>query len=325
MPPWSIGIKSRHLYSFGDTPDHLDLLPQGLGMTALARLGYIRLVPLPEAGGRRPTFWEILHAMEIDVEAAGWPGGPAASLAVGVDDPRVSYRLEKILGAPPDPPLESYTPMAAILRSSIAADLSAREAAEKRVLEHAGGAGTRLNAVRLPGLGTVSRHFLRYHLAGEFGDVTPEETALFGAVLTRYYQFADEVIAGLMAGYAGSAGIDSYVMVVSAYGIEPVSGMERLRRAFLSRGGEATSPPSGTWRGGPDGALLIHGPGVAGGAKLEEVDIRDVLPTTLYVLGLPVSGDLRGRLQRRLFTREHLEFHPVQIVPAYGISATPRL
>jgi hypothetical protein len=243
---------------------------------------------------------------------------------VSVDDPRVTEHLEKILGPAPDPPMASYATKAAILRSAIAADLSARSAARERLRLRDGG-GPRLVAVRLPGLGIVSRRFLRYHLATEFGDVAPQETAIFGRVLAGYYRFLDEIIADLMTRCADLYGQDPDVMVVSAYGIEPESGWGMLMRMFVRGGEETTSRPSGTWRGGPDGALLISGTGVAAGTTLEEADILDVLPTALYVLGLPVGGDLRVQLLRRLFTRAHLESHPVQIVPAYGISAGPRL
>jgi hypothetical protein len=324
MPPWSTGIKGRFLYSFGGATSDVSVLPGGLGMTALVRAGYLRPTPVREAAGRRPPFWEILRAMDVWVEVIDWPGGQPGKDHVRSDDPRVNEHLEKIIGPAPDPPMASYAPKAAILRSAIAADLSARAAARER-FSLRGEAGPRLVAVRFPGLGTVSRRFLRYHLAADFGDVAPREAALFGPVLAGYYRFLDETIADLIARCAEVQGHDPDVMVVSAHGIEPELGWGILIRAFFRGGEEAASRPSGTWRGGPDGALLIHGSGVAAGAKLEEADILDVLPTALYVLGLPVSGDLRGQLLRRLFTREHLESHPVQIVPAYGARSVPRL
>jgi hypothetical protein len=323
MPPWSTGVKDRTLYTMGQAAGALSILPRGLGMTALIRVGYIRQLPLRPEGVGPPAVWDILQAMHVRSRVIGWP---ATRTTVRADDPRVTYRLEKILGPLAEESAASSAPLAGVLRSAIAADLSARQAVEEPDPDAGDGSGSRLVAVRLPGLGTVSRHFLRYHLAAEFGDVTPGEEALFGPVLARYYQFADELIADLEARHAELHGLDADTMVVSAYGIEPVSGWERLGRTLLGRDEDLdVSRPSGTWRTGPDGALLIQGPGVAAGARLEEADILDVLPTALYMLGLPMSDDLGGHLQRRLFTREHLESHPVEIVRGYGIGAAPRL
>ncbi len=49
-------------------------------------------------------------------------------------------------------------------------------------------------------------------------------------------------------------------------------------------------------RHGPDGVLLLYGPGVRPGHRLESSHVLDVFPTVLALLGLPVPADAEGRV-----------------------------
>jgi len=49
-------------------------------------------------------------------------------------------------------------------------------------------------------------------------------------------------------------------------------------------------------RHGPDGVLLLYGPGVRPGHRLERSHVLDVFPTVLALLGLPVPADAEGRV-----------------------------
>jgi hypothetical protein len=50
------------------------------------------------------------------------------------------------------------------------------------------------------------------------------------------------------------------------------------------------------WKHARDGILAVWGPGVARGRDLGVVDIQDVAPTILDLLGLPVADDLDGKV-----------------------------
>lgn len=319
MPPWITGVRGRRtsmLRPAARAATPFGIVPSTLGMPILAGLGLLSSEPPMASEGRRPTLREILDALSIPALVVGWPDSfPDERLpeTISPGDSRVSYRLEKILEPAPDKASAAHTALETLLRQSIATDLSARDAAT-------GGGGKRLLAVRLPGLARVSRAVLRYHLPEEYGDVSPEEVADFGPILTRYYEFLDEMMGELIGGL-GSDGTPLHVMVISAYGIAPSSGWERFIAAVLpslQRQGTAP-PPSGTWSEGPDGILLVHGPGVLPGIRLEDAGLLDVLPTALYLLGSPISDDLKGQLLRRLFERDYLESHPVQIVRGFGV------
>jgi len=110
------------------------------------------------------------------------------------------------------------------------------------------------------------------------------DTAAFDklkGVVHRYYEMQDAMIGELVS----AAGDGALVMVVSDHG-------------FLSRGDRPEHPPdielkAGAWHR-EYGIFLMNGPGVKPGA-LEPVGLYDVMPTLLWLAGLPVADDMRGR------------------------------
>ena len=54
-------------------------------------------------------------------------------------------------------------------------------------------------------------------------------------------------------------------------------------------------------RHGPDGVLLMYGPGIRRGHRLESSHVLDVFPTVLALLGLPVPEDAEGRVLEAAF------------------------
>ncbi|MFQ5576886.1 MAG: hypothetical protein ACE5G8_07855 [Anaerolineae bacterium] len=64
-----------------------------------------------------------------------------------------------------------------------------------------------------------------------------------------------------------------------------------------------------------EGIFAVSGPGVKPGAAEQPAIIEDVMPTTLYALGLPVPDDLDGRVLGACFTAERLARQPVQFQP----------
>jgi len=323
MPPWHSGVRGDRVYSVGFSSSRIGALPRMLGMHALMRFGFGRAAPSRASERLRPTIGEILRGSGIVVEEIGWEPTHAetssseAAVQVSVEAAR---RIGEILGSlPATNSVASWGPAYRRLRrtlvNAITQDLDARDAAQA-VQRAESGAAARVRAIRLPGLAEVSRHFLRYHEPENFGDVTSAERELFGPVLSRYYKFIDEVVGELVA----AAGPRGYILVVSSHGVEPVPEWRRLVRPLVkyARSSRADDPgPSGSWSRGPDGILMIRGPGVVAGARLDSADIMDVVPTALYLLGLPVGRDMGGRLQKRLLHPAFLESHPVLFIPGY--------
>jgi hypothetical protein len=111
------------------------------------------------------------------------------------------------------------------------------------------------------------------------------------------------------------------VLVVSGYGMEPVSFARRLLAP--SRG---TPPPSGTHAGAPDGVVLALGDGVRPGAVVRGASVLDITPTVLYLMGLPVARDMEGRVLTEMLDEEFTRTHPITYIPSYeSLAVTPMI
>ncbi|MBX7223009.1 MAG: alkaline phosphatase family protein [Blastocatellia bacterium] len=68
---------------------------------------------------------------------------------------------------------------------------------------------------------------------------------------------------------------------------------------------------SGTHR--MNGILLVHGPHVRRGARLEKAKILDCAPTILHLLGQPVPEDMDGRVLTEILSDDFMRSHPVSV------------
>ena len=74
---------------------------------------------------------------------------------------------------------------------------------------------------------------------------------------------------------------------------------------------------SGTHARGPDGLLIVAGPGVAHGKPLGKSTILDLAPTLLYHYRLPIGMDMDGHPLTRIFTDEFIAARPLLLIPSY--------
>ena len=115
----------------------------------------------------------------------------------------------------------------------------------------------------------------------------------------------------------GGAGLgpDDVLVVVSAYGMEPVP----LWRRLFSRPGAQRHPRGRSRR--PD-------PGRGGRhparRDLLGASVLDVAPTLLYLSGLPVGRDMEGRVLAEMVEEGYAGAHPVSYIPSYeSLAAHP--
>ena len=62
----------------------------------------------------------------------------------------------------------------------------------------------------------------------------------------------------------------------------------------------------------PYGIFLLHGPGVQGGARIENARIVDVMPTMLHLLGVPLPEGLDGHVLTEALAEPFLSQRPVR-------------
>jgi predicted AlkP superfamily phosphohydrolase/phosphomutase len=90
------------------------------------------------------------------------------------------------------------------------------------------------------------------------------------------------------------------------------SGMEFFSNRMFSR----LDANSGAHR--TNGVFILWGPHARRGQELQNVSIRDIAPTALHLLGLPVPHDMDGRVAAQALDQEFMAHNPVQTTTAEG-------
>ncbi len=63
------------------------------------------------------------------------------------------------------------------------------------------------------------------------------------------------------------------------------------------------------------GILMLYGSGIRKGGQLDPAQIHDVIPTALYLLGLPIPADMDGQVLAEAITAGLLDRRPVEHAP----------
>jgi len=108
--------------------------------------------------------------------------------------------------------------------------------------------------------------------------VSHDERAAGRRVLQRYYEQIDAWLGRMLEHY----GPEDLVVVVSDHGFQVSKHFRKLTGRHDD--GSAT-----------EAILFVRGDGVAPGRGAGEVHVRDITPTVLHWLGLPVAQDMDGR------------------------------
>jgi predicted AlkP superfamily phosphohydrolase/phosphomutase len=69
----------------------------------------------------------------------------------------------------------------------------------------------------------------------------------------------------------------------------------------------------------PEGVIIAKGPAIKKGCHFESAHITDVAPTLLYLMGLPIDGDMDGRLIEEMILDDHLKNHPPKLTDYPGL------
>jgi hypothetical protein len=247
----------------------------------------------PPTSGLRgiKTFWNVASEKGLRVGIVNWwATWPAESVNGYVVSDRAFFKLEK--GGPPD--REVYPP-AAFERVRA---LLPEEADRPRRLDRFSLAAARalrgkdppdLEALYLPGLDIFTMQQIGDAPGADLADLFTRLTAIHA-----YYRFLDDLIGEAAADQGGR---DVLVLVADP---------GRLPRAH----------------GPAEGILAVLG-GPLGTADLGLVSERDLAPTVLHLLGLPVSRELDGRVLEEALAPAFRAQHPLRYVAAYGRRAAP--
>jgi hypothetical protein len=333
--PMQNGVRSAANYRPPGTDAVLSVLPDYCFAQALVRFGFLAEERHTSADLIARPLWRILSDQGVSVGVIGWPlTDPAAPVrgfmisdgfhrltpaemaldrSASVWPPTLLDEARAARGVDPDPDPVSLVSMLGGPPAGgydLASDPApvAADRVHVQLLQSLDTAAVRFLAVRLPGIDAVGHHFLRYAAPFAFGDVSDEERRRLGAVLERYYGFIDALAGRLL----DALGPDDVLLVVSAFGMEPLSPGKRVLERLVGN-----PEISGTHERAPDGFVLAYGGPIQPG-RPPRSSVVDLTPTILYFFGLPVGRDMEGFARTDLFTARFTDARPVTYIPSYG-------
>ena len=325
------GVISTSTYAVGTDLPPLELLPDYCFAQALVFLGFLDESPGSSASLRARPLWSVLSGQGVPVGVVGWPltypvqpvlgflvsdrfhliadlGSYSETLdavypeevwSIGslairqVNDGRIPFTFdssdEEILAfrAPATPIWRDrvYRRISNILRDRFA--------------------DVRFLAVRYRGLDLAGHRFLPATPLIPFSDLANVQGN--AESLEEYYRHMDNEAGEIL----DLLGPDDLFLVVSGFGMEPVSVGKRLFARVIG-----DPDITGTHENAPDGFLLAYGSAVKAG-RLVRGSVVDVAPTVLYYLGVPVARDIDGLARTDIFTSAFTDERPIAFVPSY--------
>ena len=330
--PQKNGVRSAALYRSTRGGDPIRLLPDFCFASRLLRFGVLTEEPLTAASVRARPLWSILSLLGIRVGVVSWPLTYPAPAVRGYVVSDFYLRLAPTLSGLDDPSSLIYPPdleadvvsvvqvssdetqaIAPVGTSGFVPERHQLPGRADRVYDRlaqslACSRPTQVTMVRYQSLDPIGHYFLRYAAPSEFGDVTEEERRRFGQVLENHYSLIDEAIGLAIA----TLGPDDLLLVVSGYGMEPLSFGKRVMEQLVG-----DPEVSGSHEAAPEGFLMAYGASVAQARVLRRASVVDVVPTVLYFLGLPIGHDMDGYARPDPFHPSFTGQRPITFISTY--------
>src|SRR5678816_4160771 len=117
--------------------------------------------------------------------------------------------------------------------------------------------------------------------------VAEADFAFYREVMPRVYQLQDAMLGTLL----DLVGPDTTVVLLSDHGLHS----DHLRPRVQAALDDPHAAMDASWHR-PLGMLVMSGPGIKRGAEVHGANLLDIAPTALTLLGLPVGGDMDGRV-----------------------------
>lgn len=322
--PWRNGVRSAATYQGFLGGRLVDLLPDFCFTHALVSSGLLSETIQTSGALEASPIWTVLGHQGLSSTVIRWPlTFPAVPTngTIVTDEYHRASALTRALAEPGltypttlTAELAGFTPPQVVQSSMEAPDVDpggAPLALDRLYLSIAdavtGRTPTDFVTVRLQGLDTVGHYFLRYAMPQEFGDVSDDEQARFGRVMDQYYAYLDGEVGRVL----DRLGPDDLLLVVSPFGLEPLSVPKRLLERAMGN-----AAMSGTHERAPDGFLLAFGSSVRKG-RFPRGSVVDLTPTLLYFYGLPLGRDMDGFARADIFTPAFSAERPIAYIPTY--------
>lgn len=152
------------------------------------------------------------------------------------------------------------------------------------------------------GLDTVGHAFWRFMEPALFIDVEPEEIEYFGDIIKKYCRFIDEEIGK----YLELVDENTSIVAVSDHGMGPWLGARLAKKGVRLSGSHREK-----------GVVILSGAGIRKGVTIHPKNVLDILPTTLYLSGLPVAKDMDGKVIVDAIEPQILSKRPIEYISTF--------
>jgi len=165
--------------------------------------------------------------------------------------------------------------------------------------------------IYLQGMDSMSHQYLKYYFLENQDKLIPLNVERYRNLMVNYYKYMDETVGRIMA----ELDSNTVVMIVSDHGFDKqMLPTGHYNHILPSESGEtqdfhicAVHP----------GIFIAAGPGIKSGYKAADIDVLDIAPTVLAVMGLPYASDFDGQIDADIFA----DTVTVDTIPTYDREA----
>ncbi len=287
------------------------IIPAAVGFKIWGLIPPVTRVSTPLPAGLSLPLWTLFERLGLHAAVIGWPWSETVGAARVVTDryfenpsrkprevlpPQYAAQIAKLETVPPEAETQRFNGTGDArppIVSGLAADLTSM------AILRSSAPSFPLTVCTLGGFEQAQR---AVHV---FNNDLPPRSTVKGVVLRAYAEQLDRMLASLSRDYP-----NHMIIVVSPSGPVPPE-LPTSPYALLHEFVDPADPSS------DDGFVLIRGAGVVHSDNPRSAMAVDVVPTVLYIAGLPVGRDMDGSVLSEAFSEDTLRKNPLSLVQTY--------
>jgi Type I phosphodiesterase / nucleotide pyrophosphatase len=311
--PFRHGVTGRLAYRtpLNRAGERFLIIPGGVGFKAWGLIPPVERISTPLPSGLSLPLWTVFERLGLQAAVIGWPWSEPAGASRVVTDRYFENSPRKASEVVPPQFAAGVAKLETLPPASETQRFNGTGNARQRIVSALANDLTSMAILRasVPSfplivctLGGFERAQRAIHI---FNNDLPSRSTVKGLVLRAYAEQLDRMLATLARDYP-----DHALVVVSPSG--PVAPELAATPYALLRDFVDPEDPSAD-----DGFVLIRGAGIVRNSKPRSALAVDVVPTVLYIAGLPVARDMDGSVLSEAFSEESLRTNPLSVVQTF--------